>query len=33
MNKWILAIRYRIIMLKSTNPKKLNNKVSSREDV
>ena len=30
--KWILAIKYRITMLQSTEPKKLNNKDGSKED-
>jgi len=30
--KWILAIKYRIMMLQSTDPKKLNNKEDPRKD-
>jgi hypothetical protein len=30
---WTLDIRYRITMLQLTDPKKLNNKEGSREDV
>jgi hypothetical protein len=31
--KWTVAIECRIIMLQSTDPKKLGNKEGSREDV
>jgi hypothetical protein len=30
---WILAIKYRITMLQSTDPKKLSNKEGSMEDL
>ena len=30
---WILVIKYRIYVLKSTDPKRINNKEGPREDV